>query len=150
MEIVSGRGNTQFAVAAHVLVYLAGAGAGRSVSSDELAGSVNVNPVHIRRVLGPLRKAGLLRSRPGAQGGWELARPAETIHFDEIWVLVQGEEPVVASHGPNPQCPVGRLVDGLVGELQDDVGRAIARELHGRTVADVLAGAGIAATTRPG
>lgn len=138
--MVSSRTNTQFGVAAHVLVYLAGAGVGRPVSSDELAGSVNVSPVHIRRVLGPLREAGLLRSRPGAQGGWELARPAATIHFDEVWDLVRGEDAVVASHGPSPQCPVGRLVDDLLGDLQDDVARAIARELHGRTVADVVAG----------
>src|SRR5690606_27695475 len=71
--------NTRFAVAVHVLTYLAGVAGERPVSSDELAASANVNPVHVRRVLGPLRAAGMVRSRPGVNGGWELGHPAADI-----------------------------------------------------------------------
>ncbi len=134
---MTGRQNTQFAVASHVLIYLAGAGRGRVVSSDELAASVNVSPVHIRRVLGPLREAGLVRSRPGAQGGWELARPATGIRLDEVWDLINADDPVLPSHGPSPQCPVGRHVQGVLDELESGVAAAVRRELHGHTVADV-------------
>ncbi|MFD0658855.1 Rrf2 family transcriptional regulator [Thermocatellispora tengchongensis] len=82
--------NTRFAVAVHVLTYLAGVAGERPVSSDELSASTNVNPVHVRRVLGPLRAAGLLRSRPGVHGGWELAVPAGDITLAEVWRLLQG------------------------------------------------------------
>ena len=72
--------STHFAVAVHVLTYLAAVAAeSRAVSSEELAASANVNPVHVRRVLGPLRDAGLVSSRPGPRGGWGLGRPVEQI-----------------------------------------------------------------------
>lgn len=135
---MSGRANTQFSVAVHVLTYLAGVDGDHPVSSDELAGSANVNPVYVRRVLGPLREAGVLRSRAGAQGGWELARPARRIRLDEVWTLINGAEPVLATHGPNPSCPIGRKVEHVLDDVQAGVEKAVLRELHTRTVADVL------------
>ena len=134
---MSGRANTQFSVAVHVLVYLAGPGIDRPVSSDELAVSANVNPVYVRRVLGPLREAGIVRSRPGAQGGWELVRDPASVRLDEIWQLVHGGA-VLATHGPDPKCPVGRQVQAVLTGLETDIAAAVERELHGRTVADVV------------
>ncbi|MCW2757288.1 MAG: putative Rrf2 family transcriptional regulator [Nocardioidaceae bacterium] len=134
--------NTQFSVAVHVLTYLAGAGVDRPVSSDELAESTNVNPVHIRRLLGPLRDAGVLRSRPGAHGGWELRRPPSDIRLDEIWDLLQGDDPVLGLHGPSPDCPVGRAIQVELVDLDQQVAAAVRRSLAGRSVGDVLAGAG--------
>jgi Rrf2 family protein len=135
---MAGRANTQFSVAVHVLTYLAGVDRDHQVSSDELAESANVNPVYVRRVLGPLRHAGIVASRPGAQGGWELVRAADLVHLDEVWTLVNGADPVMATHGPDPNCPVGRRVGQVLNDLEVDMVAAIRRELHARTVADVL------------
>lgn len=138
--------NTQFAVAVHVLTYLAAGGRSpeRPVSSNELAGSTNVNPVHVRRVLGPLRTAGLVRSRPGAGGGWELSRPAEAITLDQVWDLLQGDDPVLGLHGPSPRCPVGTGVQSALLALDRDVADVLRRQLARSTVADVLRDAGLA------
>jgi Rrf2 family protein len=132
--------NTQFAVAVHVLTYLAG-GDGAPVSSDELAESVNANPVYVRRVLGPLREAGLVHSRTGSHGGWELARTAERIRLDEVWSIVQGDDAVLGLHGPNPQCPVGAGVQRALVEVEAGVAAAVRAELGTQTVRDVLAAA---------
>src|SRR5947209_18997691 len=121
--------NTQFAVAVHVLTYLAGADAGRPVSSDELSMSTNVNPVHVRRVLGPLRNAGLVRSRPGVHGGWELAADPAGIPLAAVWRLLQGDEPVLGLHGPNPDCPIGRSVQSALQHLDRGVAAAVEAEL---------------------
>ena len=129
--------NTQFAVAVHVLSYLAGPGQERVISSDELAQSTNVNPVHIRRVLGPLRAAGLVRSRPGVNGGWELVRAAESIHLSEVWRLLQGDDPVLGLHGPSPRCPVGIGIASSLVDLDRGVAAAIEAELDRTTVADL-------------
>ncbi len=130
--------NTQFAVAVHVLTYLAGSAEGRPVSSDELSGSTNVNAVYVRRVLGPLREAGLVRSRPGVHGGWELARDAWDISLDQVWRLLQGTDPVLGLHGPDPACPVGRSVQMSLTALDRAVADAVASELGRFTVADLL------------
>ena len=82
--------NTQFAVAVHVLTYLS-AVPERAVSSDELSGSTNTAPVYVRRVLGPLREAGIVRARAGSGGGWELARPARDIRLDTVWDVLHGD-----------------------------------------------------------
>jgi Rrf2 family protein len=130
--------NTQFAVAVHVLTYLAGAGQGRIASSDELSQSTNVNPVYVRRVLGPLREAGLVHSRPGKHGGWELTKDAGEITLADVWRLLQGADPILGLHGPNPACEVGRSVQNSLTALDHEVTRAVEDELERFTVRDIL------------
>lgn len=132
--------NTQFAVAVHVLTYLAGVTEGRVVRSEELSESTNVNAVYVRRVLGPLRDAGLVRSRPGVHGGWELAADAADITLEQVWLLLQGSDPVLGLHGPDPACAVGRGVQGALTELDRSVAGAVAAELRRFTVRDILLG----------
>ena len=135
--------NTQFAVAVHVLTYLAGVDdevdAKRPVSSDELASSVNASPVYVRRVLTPLRESGMLASRPGPHGGWTLTRAAQSISLAEVWRLVQGDDPVLGLHGPNPSCPVGVRVQRALVAIDRDVAQAVDARLDRVTVADLIA-----------
>jgi Rrf2 family protein len=130
--------NTQFAVAVHVLTYLSVIGTSRPVSSDELSGSTNTNPVYVRRVLGPLREAGLVHARQGSHGGWVLARPAAEITLAEVWSLLQRDEPVLGLHGPNPKCPVGAGIQRALHDLDADVAAALRAELGRRTIADLV------------
>lgn len=131
--------NTHFALAVHVLTYLASVGAGRIVGSEELSISTGGNPVHLRRVLGPLREGGLVASRPGATGGWSLARPAAEIPLDEVWRCLRGDHPVLGLHHPDPACPVGALIERSITDLEASVAAALERELAGSTVADLAA-----------
>lgn len=71
--------NSRFAVATHLLVGLGYLPAhtplqdpkkGEWVNSAHLAESVNTHPVVVRRILGDLRKAGLVISQQGKNGGW--------------------------------------------------------------------------------
>jgi Rrf2 family protein len=131
--------NLQFAVVVHVLTYLAGMGGERPISSDELSASVNTNPVYVRRALGPLRQAGLVRSVAGVHGGWELCRDPKQITLADVWALVQGNDPVLGLHGANPKCPVGRDVSTALAGIDRQVAGAVSAELARTTVADLLA-----------
>lgn len=134
--------STQFAVAVHVLIYLAGAGEG-PVGATELAASTQVTPVHVRRVLAPLREAGILASTPGAHGGWRLLVDPADISLDAVWRLVRGDEPVLAIHLPSPLCPVGRSTqDGLL-KIDAEVVRATEATLARTTVADLVRAVGV-------
>lgn len=130
--------STQFAVAVHVLTYLSALGANGPISSDELAESINVSPVYVRRVLTPLRESGLVSSRSGPNGGWTLAEPAASITLAQVWRLVQGDDPVLGLHGPNPLCPIGIDVQRALVAIDREVADAVASRLAGLTVADVL------------
>ena len=73
-----------------------------------MASSVGSNPVHIRRVLGRLRAAGLVASRPGPHGGWLLLRSPEETTLADVWRVVNGDDPVLGVHEADPNCPIGR------------------------------------------
>jgi len=77
--------NTQFSIAVHVLVGVARYG---QVSSCDLAGSVNANPVFIKRIIGKLAKSGLVVSSRGRLGGNQLARAAKDISLLDVYRAV--------------------------------------------------------------
>jgi Rrf2 family protein len=127
--------NTRFAVAVHVLTLLAQA----PRSSETMAGSVGTNPVHVRRVLGPLRRAGLVGSRPGSGGGWHLERAAEQITLGDVWRALHEADSLLPLHeGANPDCEVGRNIQGTLERVGGRAARAVAAELDTITIADVL------------
>lgn len=136
--------NTRFAVAVHVLTYLATVGAQGPISSDELSESINVSPVYIRRVMAPLRESGFVNSRSGPNGGWGLMRPAESISLAQVWRLVQKDDPVLGLHGPNPLCPVGIGVGKALATIEREVAEAVEVRLSVLTVADVVSDATLA------
>jgi DNA-binding transcriptional regulator YhcF (GntR family) len=74
-------GNSRLTIAAHALAWLALAHSrGRAVlTSDEVAASINTNPVIVRRSLGDLRRAGLVVECPVGFG----IRPALREVYDE-------------------------------------------------------------------
>ena len=105
--------NSRMTVAIHVLSYLVLAEKRRRdpVTSDQIASSVNTNPVVIRRMLGLLQKGGLVRSRRGANAGWTLARQPDAITLLDVYSAVE-EEPLFGLHAstPNQKCPIGRNI----------------------------------------
>jgi Rrf2 family protein len=130
--------STQFAVAVHVLTYLAGVDDGQPVGSPALAESVNANPVYVRRALTPLRAAGLVQSTPGARGGWTLGRPPESITLAEVWRLTRADVPILAVHGPDPHCATGRAVQRGLADIERELSGAVVDYLATRTVSDLL------------
>ena len=134
---MAGPTNTQFAVAVHVLTYLAGAADGRAVRSEELAEGANVSPVYVRRVLGPLRAAGLVRARRGPNGGWHLAEPGGLVTLDRVWSVIQNGDPVLGLHGPDPECATGRRVQAGLVALDRAVAESVIATLGGVTVGEI-------------
>jgi Rrf2 family protein len=130
--------SSRFVIATHALALLA-SGDGEPVTSDWIAGSVNTNPVVIRRVLAMLARAGLVASQEGARGGTRLARPAKDVTLFEVYRAVE-EGDLFASHPqpPNPNCPVGCRIQAALAPTLDAAEAAVARSLARTTVADVV------------
>jgi Rrf2 family protein len=135
---VAGPTNTQFALGVHMLTLLAGS-APATLSSDEMAGSANSNPVHVRRVLGGLREAGLVTSRSGPGGGWQLAADAETTTLADVWRVVHGEGDVLGLREAHPACPVGRSIQASLAAIDREAAQAIERRLAATTIAQLVA-----------
>ncbi|MFF0826660.1 Rrf2 family transcriptional regulator [Brevibacillus sp. NPDC003359] len=100
--------SSRFSIAVHILSLLS-IDSNSHCTSEWIAGSVNTNPVVIRRVLGLLKKAGLVNVRAGA-GGASLAKELDQITLLEIYRAVDVVEEGQLFHiheQPNPDCPVG-------------------------------------------
>ena len=138
--------NTQFALAVHVLTMLA-ALPRELQTSEVMAASAGSNPVHIRRVLGRLRNAGMVASRPGPRGGWQLVRsPAETTLAD-VWRAMNGDDPVLGLHEANPNCDVGQRIHATLGLIDRRTVAAIEAELGTTTLAELAESASLRAAS---
>ncbi|WP_294199056.1 Rrf2 family transcriptional regulator [Chryseobacterium endophyticum] len=103
--------NTRFATAVHIMTLLAESPQDW-LTSEWIAGSININPVMVRKELGMLREAGLIVSRQGKEGGTQLARNAKEISISEIYLAVKNTEVLGKKNSnPNPACPVGKEIN---------------------------------------
>jgi Rrf2 family protein len=133
--------NSRLTIAVHALAWLALARRrGRdALTSEQVAASVNTNPVVIRRSLGDLRRAGLVEVRHGAGAGWRLARDPEEITLLDVYHAVE-QEPLFALHHtePNLECPVGRGIRPALRTVYGSIEQTVRRELGHTSIADVL------------
>jgi Rrf2 family protein len=136
---LSGPANTQFTLGVHVLTLLA-ALPEQARTSEALAGSAGASPVHVRRVLGRLRDAGLVASRPGVRGGWHLRRAPTDVSLADVWRVMRGDGAVLALHEANPACTVGQRIQSSLADIDQRAAAAVEAELSGTTLADLAAG----------
>jgi Rrf2 family protein len=130
--------SSKLTVGTHVLTALALNRECDEVATSELiAESVNTNPVVIRRLLGALRKAGLVESKTGVGGGWSLVVEPEQITLLDILRAVEPHsEPFALHHSePNPDCPCGLYIQDALTEIYDKVREGMCRQLADVTVA---------------
>ncbi len=131
--------SSRFAFAVHVLTLLAQQ-EGVPLSSEYIAGSVNTNPALIRRLTSMLAAAGITTSQLGAGGGALLAREPGSITLLEVYRAIDdGQLFALHREAPNPDCLVGRHIQGVLTVYIDDAQRAMEASLARRTVADVMA-----------
>ncbi|HYO91287.1 MAG TPA: Rrf2 family transcriptional regulator [Pyrinomonadaceae bacterium] len=130
--------NSRFAIAVHILTLMARAG-DEPLKSDEVACSVNTNPVVIRRILCALSKAGLVVSQTGASGGSRLALKPSRITLLEVYRAVDAGD-VFALHPqpPNAKCPVGMNIEGALDRILNEVEQGVERVLEKITIEKVL------------
>ena len=131
--------SSRLPIAVHVLLCIEHFQGEYKTTSEFLAGSVNVNPVIIRKTLGQLKRAGLVEVEAGV-GGAQLARNPEEITLRDVFHAVEdGEEALFRFHEhPNPECPVGRNVHGLLDARLEDARAAMERSLEQVTLRELL------------
>ncbi len=130
--------NSQFSMAVHVLMMLAKS-RDENVKSEYIAGSVNTNPVVIRRLLGELSHADLVVSQTGANGGTRLSRCPSEINLSEVYKAVScGEVFALHARSPNQDCPVGKNIESVLCNLQKEIDRSIGEKLSQYTLQNVF------------
>jgi Rrf2 family protein len=131
--------SSRFAVAVHLLAYMTWRRS-EPVTSERVAGSVNTNPVVVRRIVGALRNAGLVSVQPGVGGGAQLAREPEGITLLDVYRAVEDDDALFALHAQPPcgHCDVGGNIQGVLQEVFARASRAMEAELEDVTIGQVF------------
>ncbi|MBC1499589.1 Rrf2 family transcriptional regulator [Listeria weihenstephanensis] len=130
--------SSRFTVATHILSLIATQEP--PLTSERIAGSVNTNPVVIRRISGQLKKAGLIAVKAGT-GGASLLKPLDQITLLEVYKAVDSVEDgeLFQFHdSPNPDCEVGAHIQGAMEQTLRDAQTAMEQVLAGKTMADIV------------
>ena len=130
--------NSRFAVAVHVLTLMAWSDE-EPLKSEQVAESVNTNPVVIRRMLCELAEAGLVVSQTGSLGGSRLASdPAKTTLLDVYQALECGGVFSLHRQPPSRDCPVGVNIETVLSNVLLEVDTAVEAVLAKITISDVV------------
>ncbi len=131
--------SSRFAVGIHILSLVEFNKDGVS-SSEYLAESVNTNPALIRKIIGMLKKAGLVEVHPGI-AGTKLARKISDITLLDVYKavnVVQDNELFSVHINPNPKCPVGRNIQDTIIPVLTTAQLALEKVLGNVTIEDIV------------
>lgn len=131
--------SSRFTLAVHIFACIDIFGSEYKVTSDFLAGSTNVNPVIIRKILGQLKGADLIEVARGT-GGTTVTKPLDEITFLDIYNAVECVENGELFHfheNPSTNCPVGRNIHNILDDKLFRVQSALEKELASITLADI-------------
>lgn len=132
--------SSRFTIALHILTALEIFKGQFPLTSDFLAGSVQVNPVIIRNILLKLKAAGMIQISRGRNNMSLLKSPKE-ISLLDVYKAIEPLEhnTLFAFHkNPNPECPVGRNIHNLLDNRLMSVQTAMEEKLSKMNLADIL------------
>ena len=121
--------SSRLSIATHILLVIEVFKNQQKVTSEFIAGSVGVNPVIIRNILGQLKSAGLIEIA-AAVGGANLTKSPDQITLLDIFHAVE--------ENPNPNCLVGKNIHGILEGKLDKVKKTAESELNSISLQSLL------------
>ena len=124
----------KFAITVHILTLMTKYPE-EYLSSDFIAGSMNINPVLVRKEMANLKKHNIVESREGKFGGTRLAKPAAEITLEDIFNLTFDCVSLgYAKNDPNPNCPIGKKINDNLDSLYKGINEKICCQLKDITL----------------
>lgn len=109
------------------------------MTSEALAPKLDTNPVVLRRTMGHLREAGIVRSEKGRGGGWSLARPLGLITLADVYDALAITNPFgIGWRSPSPNCLLERTANDAIGAALADAEATLKARLRLVTVAELV------------
>ncbi len=128
---------SEFTIAVHSLVFLNHKAT--VCSSDELAVNVCTNPARIRKVMAKLKKADLVKTKEGSEGGYLFCHKSEDIDLRMIADALQ--TPFVSaswkSGDPCMSCLIASGMAGVMDELYGELDERCRQRLSEITIQDL-------------
>ncbi|MET0343523.1 MAG: Rrf2 family transcriptional regulator [Polyangiales bacterium] len=131
--------DSRLSVALHVLLHMEDLG--EVVTSETLGPMMQMNPVVVRRTIGGLREAGIVRSEKGHGGGWSLARPLAEVTLADVYTALGLSAPFsIGPRDAQPRCALERAANHALTGALDEAESVLMARLGAISVADLVAG----------
>ncbi|WP_230024820.1 Rrf2 family transcriptional regulator [Massilia sp. Bi118] len=120
----------------HLLLHMAHSE--RPLTSEELAGFLDTNPVLVRRTLAGLRERGYVGSGKGHGGGWVVTADLQQVTLRDIYEAVGS--PTVFAMGnrmDNPECLVEKAVNQSLASAFEEAEALLIQRLSNVTLAEL-------------
>lgn len=111
------------------------------MSIASVAKSSSVPYAYLEQLIVPLRRAGLVESRRGAHGGYQLTRSPELVRIGEVYRVMEGPVAPMDCVSEDPADQTCPLIEGcLTRPVWVKVRDSIAEALDSVTLADLVSG----------
>lgn len=131
---------SKFTIAIHIISCIDYFKDTEKITSKFLAGSIGVNPVIVRNIIGKLKKEGIIKSSQG-KSGMAITRNLSEITFYDIYKAVDSihDEGLFHFHEkPNVDCPVGKNIHNVMSEKLSKIQEVMEDELRKVTLQGVV------------
>ena len=129
--------DSSFNLAVHALVCLSHSG--RSLSSEALAENICTNSTRVRRVMAGLKKAGMVETREGSDGGYRLCADPAALSIRQVAEAVNARFVDCAwrSGDIDRECAICSGMAGVMDTLYREMNEECAAYLSRITIADI-------------
>jgi Rrf2 family protein len=128
---------------------------GQPTQVRDIAERQNIPQRFLEQIFQDLKRSGIVGSKRGPQGGYQLARPAQDIPLGEVVRVIEG--PVALGENSSQQTAPGKRSDSHVTDGQratdsvfEEISERISACLDSVTLADVCDKAGTLGIKKPG
>lgn len=128
---------SEFAIAVHALVFLNHKQ--DTVSSEVLACNVCTNPARIRKVMAKLKKAGIIRTKEGLEGGYHFDKDPATINLRQICDALEVNFVSASwkSGDEEMNCMIASGMAGIMDDIYGDLDEMCRKRLESITILSI-------------
>ena len=129
--------STRLSDAVHILVFIHQSSSS-TVSSSDIAVSIQTNPSYVRQIMAQLKATGLISSSRG-QATPELGKVPEKTSLLEIYKAVEKEKPLLhLDTHTNPECGVGVNIQLALADYYRQIQNDVENSMRNITLQDII------------
>ncbi|MDU4973456.1 MAG: Rrf2 family transcriptional regulator [Hungatella hathewayi] len=130
---------SEFAIAVHALVYLNHRQ--QTVSSEALASNVCTNPARVRKVMAKLKKAGIISTKEGLEGGYHFEKDSSCVNLRQVCDALEGDFVSASwkSGDKEMDCMIASGMAAIMDEIYADLDELCRKRLESITIASIEA-----------
>ena len=128
---------SEFSVAVHALVFLNHKQT--LVSSETLSENICTNPARVRKIMAKLKKANLVETREGTDGGYLFTADPAEISLDQIGKAFDAQYVCASWRSGNSEmkCLIASGMAGVMDDIYNQLNNECVNKLKKITLADI-------------